>query len=132
MQTQYVDANHTICLYRIAWAGTFPSDLENILPAITTAAISKEFNVNTVSLWAAAQLAVAGWEKLDPALPKALIYTGNQLPWVNLPKFLSLGIGKASSAYIIESLANTYGKRGFRQVKTPFSCTFSILHTDIT
>lgn len=98
----------------VAWAATFAPDPENILPEISTANLSRELNVNALSLWAAAQVAVTGWEKLDQTLPKALIYTGNQLPWYNIPSMVSLGIGKSSSAFIINALASTYGKKGFR------------------
>lgn len=98
----------------LAYASTFSPDHENILSGVSAAQISSEFTINTVSYWAAAQAAVAGWEKLDPTLPKAFIYTGNVLPWLNIPFCVSLGIGKASSALIAESLASTYGKRGFR------------------
>lgn len=65
-------------------------------------------------MWAAAQAAVEGWKTLDAAAPRAFIFTGNLLPWINMPAFVSLGIGKASSAHIIEALANTYGKKGSR------------------
>lgn len=111
---------------RIAWAGTFAADPEDILSTIPTKNLASEFNVNTLSFWAAAQETVVGWEKVDSALPKAFIYTGNLLPWINMPKYVSLGIGKASSAHIVESLASTYGKRGFRYVKkktTPTATT---------
>lgn len=87
-----------------------------MLPAISVAQLSTDNNINTISFWAAAQEAVAGWEKLDATVPKAFIYTGNALPWINLPAYIALGIGKASSALIVKSLAGTYGKRGFRCV----------------
>jgi hypothetical protein len=98
----------------IAWAATFPKNAQDWVGEISPAAIAKELQVNTVSLWAAAQAAVAGWKKLDSSVPKTLIYTGNPLPWINVPNLVSLALGKSASATIIESLANTYGKKGER------------------
>ncbi|KAL0638007.1 hypothetical protein Q9L58_002942 [Maublancomyces gigas] len=97
-----------------AYAFTAAPDAEDILSEISAATLARDFNVNTIGLWAAARVAVAGWEKLDSAVPKAFIFTGNLLPWINIPKYVTLGIGKAASAHIIESLASTYGKRGSR------------------
>lgn len=72
--------------------------------------------MNTVSLYAAAQAAVEGWEGLgkDDSAPRALIYTGNPLPWINVPTLVSLGMGKSASATLVESLAATYGAGGKR------------------
>lgn len=98
----------------IAWAATFPKNGADWVSEISPDAMAQEFRVNTVSMFAAAQLAVAGWSGLDSSVPKAFIYTGNPLPWVNVPILVSLATGKSASATIIQSLANTYGKDGKR------------------
>jgi len=99
-----------------AWSATFPQNADNWLADISPEAISKELAVNTVSLYAAAQAAVEGWEGLgkDDSAPRALIYTGNPLPWINVPTLVSLAMGKSSSATLVESLAATYGASGKR------------------
>ncbi|CAZ83897.1 unnamed protein product [Tuber melanosporum] len=99
-----------------AWAATFPQNEDNWLADISTEAVSKELAVNTVSLYAAAQAAVEGWEGLgkDDDGPRVLIYTGNPLPWINMPNFVSLAMGKSASATLVESLVATYGASGKR------------------
>jgi hypothetical protein len=98
----------------IAWAATFPKNSADWVGDISPVAIAKELRVNTVSLYAVAQLAIAGWSGLEPSIPKILIYTGNPLPWINMPPLVSLALGKSASATIIQSLAATYGKNGKR------------------
>jgi len=99
-----------------AWSATFPQNADNWLADISPEAVSKELAVNTVSLYAAAQAAVEGWEGLgeDDGTPRVLIYTGNPLPWINVPTLVSLGMGKSASATLVESLAATYGAGGKR------------------
>ncbi|KAG0639935.1 hypothetical protein HOY80DRAFT_1022168 [Tuber brumale] len=99
-----------------AWATTFPQNADDWLADISPEAVSKELAVNTVSLYAAAQAAVEGWEGLgkDYGGPRALIYTGNPLPWINMPNLVSLAMGKGASAVLVESLAATYGASGKR------------------
>ena len=57
-----------------------------------------------------------GWEGLgrDDGAPRALIYTGNPLPWINVPTFVSLAMGQSASAALVESLAATYSAGGKR------------------
>ncbi|RPA88981.1 hypothetical protein L873DRAFT_756289 [Choiromyces venosus 120613-1] len=100
-----------------AWSATLPQNANNWISDISADAIAKELAVNTVSLYAAAKAAVEGWEGLEQKGekgPRALIYTGNPLPWINMPKFVSLAMGKSASAALVESLAATYGAAGKR------------------
>jgi hypothetical protein len=97
----------------LAWAGTFPENPDWV-SNISVADMTQAFQINTISLFAAAQLALAGWSKLDSKVPTTLIYTGNPLPWFNAPRFVSLGSGKSASASLIESMAATYGGDGKR------------------
>ncbi|CAN9174159.1 unnamed protein product [Alternaria alternata] len=82
----------------------------------------KDLAINSVSAYAAAQAAVAGFNKLPKDVKKTFIYTGNNgntlvgrghvfekiatclLSQVT-PMFLMLGIGKTSAWYMIQTLA---------------------------
>jgi len=63
---------------------------------------------------------VEGWEGLgrDDGAPRALIYTGNPLPWINVPTFVSLAMGQSASATLVESLAATYTRNVLTFVNT--------------
>ncbi|PWW79361.1 hypothetical protein C7212DRAFT_355386 [Tuber magnatum] len=99
-------------------SATFVQNPDDFLADISPEAISQELAVNTVSLYAAVQAAVEGWDGLGKdevdGGPRTLIYTENPLPWTNLPKFVSLAMGKSASATLVESLAATYGAGGKR------------------
>lgn len=57
-----------------------------------------------------------GWEGLgrDDGAPRALIYTGNPLPWINVPTLVNLAMGQSASATLVESLSATYSAGGKR------------------
>ncbi|CAN9321929.1 unnamed protein product [Alternaria alternata] len=65
----------------------------------------KDLAINSVSAYAAAQAAVAGFSKLPKDVKKTFIYTGNNGNTLVTPMFLMLGIGKTSAWYMIQTLA---------------------------
>lgn len=74
----------------------------------------RSLTINTVSVYAAAQAAIAGWATLDADASKTFIYTGNGLITKPMPALLDLGVGKQASGHIIEALAMAYGPRGYK------------------
>ena len=76
-------------------------------------------NVNTVSAFAAAQEAVAAFDKA-PAGPRTFIYTGNILNNGPAPGFVSLGVGKTATAHLLSSADAAYKAKGYRCVIQPF------------
>lgn len=67
------------------------------------------------SVWEAARFATAGFAKLPPGVPKVFILTGNALPFLPpVPGFLTLGLGKGPSAYLIGVLSQVYAPKGFQ------------------
>ncbi|KAG8916699.1 hypothetical protein FRC02_003648, partial [Tulasnella sp. 418] len=67
-----------------------------------------------INVYAAAQRALKGFDKLPADVPKAFISNGNVLPWMNpLVPFLSL-VGKKAARDIIQVAANAYGPSGKR------------------
>ncbi|KAL7929215.1 hypothetical protein V8C35DRAFT_200978 [Trichoderma chlorosporum] len=71
-------------------------------------------NVNIVSAYAAAQLAVRSFSFLPKDLPKAFIYTGNKQPFMIVRPLLSVGVGKAGAAHLIHYLSEEYKDQGFK------------------
>jgi hypothetical protein len=65
---------------------------------------------------AAAQQAVLAFQQLPPSAPKTFIYTGNILNTITMAPLLSIGVGKAATAHIIQSAAAAYQDLGFRYV----------------
>ena len=58
--------------------------------------------------------AVTGFERLPSSAPRIFLYTGNALNEMNSPGFLTLGLGKTASLYLLESVAQIYGAKGFK------------------
>jgi NAD(P)-dependent dehydrogenase (short-subunit alcohol dehydrogenase family) len=84
--------------------------------SIPAASLATDLNTNTVSVYAAAQEAVKGWETLAKDTKKVFIYTGNKQnieigPWLLTA---TLGIGKSASAYLIGTADTRYSKHGYR------------------
>lgn len=77
---------------------------------------AKDLAINTTSVYAAAQAAVAGFESLGKDVKKAFIFTGNVLNTTTIPVMLSMGVGKAGTAHLIESASVAYKDKGFRYV----------------
>ena len=79
---------------------------------------NKDFNINTVSAFVAAQQAAAGFAQLPDSAAKTFIYTGNILnTGIIIPPLLDLGVGKAATAHIIQSAAAAYKDRGYKYVE---------------
>ena len=89
------------------------NDAKNPL-TLPLADFTRDFNINTTSVFVAAQQAVLGFEKLPDSASKTFIYTGNVLNTTTIAPLLSLGVGKSATAHIIESAAKAYADRGFR------------------
>jgi NAD(P)-dependent dehydrogenase (short-subunit alcohol dehydrogenase family) len=88
----------------------------NDLFSIPVESLENDLNTNTVSVYAAAQQAVKGWETLTKDTKKVFIYTGNKLNTIIGPMLLTvtLGIGKSASSYLIGTADKTYSKLGYR------------------
>ncbi|MCJ1382591.1 hypothetical protein MMC17_005704 [Xylographa soralifera] len=75
---------------------------------------NRTFNINTISAFVAAQQAAIGFAQLPGSAAKTYIYTGNIMNTTTIPSLLDLGVGKASTAHIIESAATAYKDRGYK------------------
>ena len=83
--------------------------------SLPLADFTKDFNINTTSLYAAAQQSVSGFEHLPESASRTFIYTGNALnEGMIIPPVLTLGVGKSASAYILKSAATVYADRGYK------------------
>lgn len=89
--------------------------------SLQLADFNKDFNINTVSAFVAAQQAATGFAQLPNSAAKTFIYTGNILNTTIIPPLLDLGVGKAATAHIIQSAATAYKDRGY---KYPNSCSY--------
>ena len=86
--------------------------------AVDVETLREDAELNIFGVYTALQLATKAWSTLpnDPAQPKTFILTGNILPFEPIPFLLSLGIGKAAGAHMIESatLTEAFQKKGWR------------------
>ena len=73
-----------------------------------------DLTINTTSALAAAQQTVAGFAQLPADANKVFIYTGNFLNVKPMPPLVSLGIGKAASAHLIQVASAAYAEKGWR------------------
>ncbi|KAL4779076.1 hypothetical protein BJX76DRAFT_102806 [Aspergillus varians] len=94
---------------------TRPPDADSAL-SIPVENFTSDLNVNTVSPYAAAQLAIQGWETLPAETKKTFIYTGNGLNQIihPVPAMLTLGTGKSAAAYWLGLADRSYAGRGYR------------------
>ncbi|KAI1337103.1 NAD(P)-binding protein [Xylariaceae sp. FL0016] len=108
------NAPPSVVIYNAATL-TNPPEQDNVL-SIPTSSVTADLNVNVVSAYTAAQLAVRGWESLPKDTKKSFIYTGNILNTVVLPApmMVTLGMGKASSAYWIGVADQQFKDKGYR------------------
>ena len=99
-------------------AAAFTPPAGDDLFSIPTESLAGNLNTNTVSVYAAAQEAVKGWETLTRDAKKVFIYTGNKQNTEIGPILLTvaLGIGKSASAYLIGAADTCYSKLGYRWV----------------
>lgn len=96
----------------IAAARTFPLDGNSLSVSVTD--IETSLDINTLSMYATARQAVAGFEKLPKSVLKTFLYTGNILISAPRPLLISLGMGKAASAHVIQAAALGYNERNYR------------------
>lgn len=78
---------------------------------------AQDLAINTTSTYAAVKEALASFKTLPSSAPKTFFYTGNLLNKGPQPRFqglLTLGVGKAASAYLIESVALAHAKDGIK------------------
>ncbi|KAF7190855.1 3-oxoacyl-[acyl-carrier-protein] reductase FabG [Pseudocercospora fuligena] len=94
---------------------TKPPDDNSVL-SILHKDVTKDFIVNTVSPYVAAQQAIEGWKSLPKESKKTFIYTGNitNVAIVPMPLMLNVGMGKAASAYWIGVANALYAEQGYR------------------
>ena len=78
--------------------------------------------MNMISVYAAAQKAVAEWKSLTnlPIRP-TFIYTGNCCNVIPLSGLMDLTVGKAGSASIIAMAAKAYEENKFRYVVASYA-----------
>ncbi|KAF2691249.1 NAD(P)-binding protein [Lentithecium fluviatile CBS 122367] len=104
----------SVIVYNAA-ALTPPSDKDSVL-SVASESVDKDLNVNVVSAYVTAQEAVKGWETLPKEVKKTFVYTGNiaNVAILPLPMFLTLGMGKAASAYWVGTADAAYKDKGYR------------------
>ncbi|KAJ6123707.1 hypothetical protein N7471_011024 [Penicillium samsonianum] len=97
-------------------AATFTPPPPDAPLSLSPEALDRDIWVNTLSAIIAADYAAKGFEQLPESAKKTFIYTGN---WLNTTisassALLTLGVGKAASAYWIGSANQTYSQKGYR------------------
>jgi hypothetical protein len=70
--------------------------------------------VNTTSVYAAAQEAVAGFNTLPASTLKTFIFTGNRLNIEPMPILLNMGVGKNATAHLIWAASISYKNARYR------------------
>jgi hypothetical protein len=75
----------------------------------------KDLNINTVSVYVAAQQAALGFAQLNESASKTFIYTGNILnEKITLAPLMSLGVGKSAVAHLIHNAAGVFKELGYK------------------
>ncbi|TFB00482.1 hypothetical protein CCMA1212_007576 [Trichoderma ghanense] len=77
-------------------------------------AFQRDNNINIVSTFAAAQLAIKSFAILPPESSKTFIYTGNKQHLMVIPPLLSQGVGKSGSAHLLHYLAEEHKESGYK------------------
>ncbi|KAK9384961.1 hypothetical protein V1515DRAFT_631256 [Lipomyces mesembrius] len=91
----------------------------HIVPAddafsLASTAMQKDLAVNVSSLYVAIQETVKGWKNLF-SCHKVFIFTGNTLNVSGaMPSFLTLGVGKAAGAHLIDAAVKSYGSQNYK------------------
>lgn len=80
--------------------------------SVSVEAFENDLRVNTVSVFAAVQQAVKSFDAVGSG---TFIYTGNFLnDKKTIPgPFLTLGVGKSASSYLIQTASEAYGAKGY-------------------
>jgi hypothetical protein len=126
-----LNTSPSVVVYNAA-AATTPPKQDSVL-SLPLDNFNADLNVNTVSAYVAAQQAVLGWETLPADTKKSFIYTGNILnvSILPVPFVLTLGTGKAASAFWLGLSDATYAPKSFRYVEpklNPLSNPISTLN----
>ncbi|VUC21458.1 unnamed protein product [Clonostachys rosea] len=109
-----LQASPSVVVYNAATA-TPPPKADSVL-SLPLDEYNSDLNVNSTSAYVAAQQAALGWETLPSDTKKSFIYTGNilNISILPVPTLLTLGVGKAASAYWLGLSDATYAAKGFR------------------
>ena len=101
----------------LAWAASAPKTDAWFSHDIVD--MQKAYNTNTLSAFAAAREAVAGFETLPGSTPKMFIYVGNQQNVHAFPAsgFMGLGMGKSASAHWIWAASQSFAPKDYRYVE---------------
>ena len=97
-------------------AAAFTMPVGDDLFSISAESLTTDLNINTGSVYVAAQEAIQGWQTLATDAKKVFIYTGNKHNTAISPLLLTmtLGVGKSASAYLIGTADTVYSKLGYR------------------
>ncbi|KAJ5248773.1 hypothetical protein N7468_000224 [Penicillium chermesinum] len=98
----------SVVVYNASAAGR--DDPQNPL-SLSLEDFSRDLSINTISVYAAAQEAVACFETLPSSASKTFIYTGNILNTRTIKPMMSLGTGKSATAHFLEYAASSYAER---------------------
>ncbi|KAG0646841.1 hypothetical protein D0Z07_6396 [Hyphodiscus hymeniophilus] len=98
-----------------AYSWSRPSD-DNDPLSTSVEGVQNDFAVNSISLYAAAQEAIKGFEKLPQEVKKTFIFTGNRGSTVITPDIFLLAWTKSASWYLIQTLVATtlFQSKGYR------------------
>ncbi|KAK9371654.1 uncharacterized protein V1513DRAFT_406918 [Lipomyces chichibuensis] len=82
--------------------------------SVPLTAFQEDLNVNVSSLYAAMQETIKGWKNLESS-SKTFIFTGNLLNVAGArPALLTLGVGKAAAAHLIDGAVKSYSSQGYK------------------
>jgi NAD(P)-dependent dehydrogenase (short-subunit alcohol dehydrogenase family) len=76
----------------------------------------RDLNINTVSVYVAAQQAVAAFERLPDSASRTFIFTGNATNEITIAPLLTSGVGKSATAHIMHSASKAYKDKGYKCV----------------
>lgn len=76
--------------------------------------LSKTFNVNIITFYESIKESLKSFDKLPENITKSIILTGNLLNVKVMPELFSLGIGKISGLYLLQSGDLSYGSKGYK------------------
>ncbi|PGG97751.1 hypothetical protein AJ79_09103 [Helicocarpus griseus UAMH5409] len=93
------------------------NDMSDPFASVTPSDLLRDFNINATGAYAALRQAIFGFKTLNAAnsdVPKVFIATGTTVPLFAWPHGLTVGVGKAALAQMIQAAEIGYGKEGFR------------------
>lgn len=99
-------------------AKVYPNDPKNPLTTLSLDDLTTSFNINTLSLFVAAQQAVLGFQEASSSsvASPTFIYTGNCTNTKPIAYIYDLGITKSASAHVIRVAAESYQDRKYKYV----------------